>query len=188
MFPFLLTAQERIPWTELLVRQQLGIPAARSIRRFRPRVPSPQKSPRVLLIKPAEVLLFYTGADNEDGMLTAIEECKLTRVPSEGGVPRAASRFCLDRAKSGWGDVDGVALASQPLRAWSRQAWFRAKGMWRAPIKVWIARRKPWGDSDASSTTSESNGPETSIPQRPPQRQRFRKLVAEKSCSRSKID
>ena len=34
------------------------------MRCFRSRVPSPQKSPRLLPIKPAEVMLFYTGADS----------------------------------------------------------------------------------------------------------------------------
>jgi hypothetical protein len=41
----------------------LGIPTARTIRCFHPRVPSPQKSRRLLLIKPVELLLFSTGAD-----------------------------------------------------------------------------------------------------------------------------
>ncbi|MGO8735368.1 MAG: hypothetical protein ACLQVM_21530, partial [Terriglobia bacterium] len=40
-----------------------GLPTARTIRCFRLRVPSPQKSSRLLLIKPAELLLFLTGAD-----------------------------------------------------------------------------------------------------------------------------
>jgi hypothetical protein len=32
-------------------------------------VPSPQKSRRLLLIKPAELLLFSTGADTEDDLV-----------------------------------------------------------------------------------------------------------------------
>lgn len=82
---------------------------------------------------------------NEHGILAAIEESKLTRIPSEGGIPRSAIRFCLDRAKAGWGDVDFVAVASRPLRAWSRQTWFRAKGILKAPVESLYSQTKAFG-------------------------------------------
>lgn len=82
---------------------------------------------------------------NEDGILAAIEESKLTRVASAGGIPRAAIRFCLDRARAGWGDLDYVVVASHPLRAWSRQAWFRAKRMLIAPVESIYCQTKALG-------------------------------------------
>jgi len=82
---------------------------------------------------------------NEHGILAAIEESKLTRVPSEGGIPRSAIRFCLERAKAGWGDVDCVAVASRPLRAWSRQTWFRATRTLKAPVESIYSQAKAFG-------------------------------------------
>jgi carbamoyltransferase len=82
---------------------------------------------------------------NEKGILAAIEESKLTRVPSEGGIPRSAIRFCLDRAKASWSDVDCVAVASRPLTAWSRQTWFRAKGTLKAPVGSIYSQTKAFG-------------------------------------------
>ena len=82
---------------------------------------------------------------NEHGILAAIEESKLTRVPSDGGIPRSAIRFCLDRAKAGWGDVDCVAVASRPVKAWSRQAWFRTKGILKAPVESIYSQTKAFG-------------------------------------------
>ena len=63
----------------------------------------------------------------EKGIAAAIEESKLARSRSIAGIPRAAIRYCLERARIGWQDVGYVAVASRPLRVWLRQAWLRAR-------------------------------------------------------------
>jgi carbamoyltransferase len=65
--------------------------------------------------------------DNQGTVVAAIEEGKLGRSRMVGGIPRAAIRFCLDRAGIGWGDVQQVAIASQPGRSCVRKALFRAR-------------------------------------------------------------
>jgi carbamoyltransferase len=51
---------------------------------------------------------------DESGILAAIEEGKLARTRTIGGIPRAAIQFCLERAGITWRDVAHVAIASQP--------------------------------------------------------------------------
>jgi|HubBroStandDraft_1064217.scaffolds.fasta_scaffold50395_2 carbamoyltransferase len=63
----------------------------------------------------------------DSGVVAAIEEGKLTRTRSVEGIPRAAIHFCLERAGISWRDVSHVAIASDPMRAWRRQAWYRAR-------------------------------------------------------------
>jgi len=70
----------------------------------------------------------------EQHIEAAIEESKMLRLRSVGGIPRAAIRFCLDRAHLGWLDISYVAVASRPFRAWIRQAWLRGKLAPLAPI------------------------------------------------------
>lgn len=82
---------------------------------------------------------------SEHGIVAAVEESKLSRVPSQGGIPRLAIGFCLERAKAGWGDVDCVAVASRPLRAWSRQTWFQAKKVFEAPVESLYSQTKAFG-------------------------------------------
>jgi carbamoyltransferase len=60
------------------------------------------------------------------GTLAAIEEGKLTRNRTVGGVPRAAIQFCLDRAGITWSDVAHIAVANRPSRASQRQTGSRA--------------------------------------------------------------
>jgi carbamoyltransferase len=50
----------------------------------------------------------------ESGIIAAIEEGKLARTRTIGGIPRAAIQFCLERAGITWRDVQHVAVASQP--------------------------------------------------------------------------
>lgn len=61
------------------------------------------------------------------GVIAAIEEGKLTRSRSTEGIPREAIRFCLDRAGIAWRDLDRIAIASRPARAWSRSLLFRTR-------------------------------------------------------------
>jgi len=61
------------------------------------------------------------------GIIAAIEEGKLVRSRSVEGIPRAAIRFCLDRAGIGWRELDRIAIASLPLRAWSRRLLLRLR-------------------------------------------------------------
>ncbi|MGA8143679.1 MAG: carbamoyltransferase C-terminal domain-containing protein [Candidatus Acidiferrales bacterium] len=70
----------------------------------------------------------------DNGVIAAIEEAKLARARSVGGIPRLAIKFCLDRVGIKWQDVDRIAIASRPARAWFRKAIFRAKLAPLAPI------------------------------------------------------
>ncbi|MFY9532255.1 MAG: carbamoyltransferase C-terminal domain-containing protein [Candidatus Acidiferrales bacterium] len=63
----------------------------------------------------------------DNGIVAAIEEGKLARTRSIQGIPRAAMQFCLDRAGAVWRDVERVAIASRPARAWSRKTLLRAR-------------------------------------------------------------
>jgi carbamoyltransferase len=63
----------------------------------------------------------------DHGIIAAIEEGKLVRSRSVEGIPRAAIRFCLDRAGISWREVDRIAIASRPMRAWSRRLLFRLR-------------------------------------------------------------
>jgi len=71
---------------------------------------------------PAAALIDERGA-----VVAAIEEGKLRRSRMLGGIPRAAIRFCLDRAGIGWRDIERVAIASQPGRSCVRKVLFRTR-------------------------------------------------------------
>ncbi|MCL6481189.1 MAG: carbamoyltransferase [Firmicutes bacterium] len=78
---------------------------------------------------PAAALLGPSGE-----LIAAFEESKLLRQRETTGIPRNAIQFCLEQAGIGWQELAGVAVAWRPLRAWTRQAWFRIKTLPRAPI------------------------------------------------------
>lgn len=82
----------------------------------------------------------------ENGVEAAIEESKLVRLRTSGGIPRAAIRLCLGRAGIGWGDLSCVAVASRPLRAWQRQAWLRGKLALVAPMASGYYQAKALGE------------------------------------------
>ncbi len=63
----------------------------------------------------------------DNGIVAALEEGKLARTRSIEGIPRAAIHFCLDRAGTAWRDVERVAIATRPARAWTRKALLRAR-------------------------------------------------------------
>src|ERR1700720_3815816 len=63
----------------------------------------------------------------ETGVIAAIEEGKLARTRTAEGIPRRAIQFCLESAGIMWPDVDRIAIASRPGRAWSRAVFFRAR-------------------------------------------------------------
>lgn len=50
----------------------------------------------------------------DSGIVAAIEEGKLARTRTIGGVPRSAIQFCLERAGIAWRDVQHIAVANQP--------------------------------------------------------------------------
>ena len=50
---------------------------------------------------------------SDSGIVAAIEEGKLARSRTIGGVPRTAIQFCLERAGIAWRDVQHIAVASQ---------------------------------------------------------------------------
>lgn len=70
----------------------------------------------------------------DGGFLAAIEESKLTRSRNTPGIPRAAIRFCLERAGTEWRELSAIALASRPWRLWMRRTAFRARFLTTAPI------------------------------------------------------
>lgn len=75
------------------------------------------------------------GALLADGrIIAAIEESKLVRTHSVEGIPRSAIRFCLERAKAGWSELECVAIASRPATKWARQSLFRLRRAALAPI------------------------------------------------------
>src|SRR5258708_2654591 len=72
--------------------------------------------------------------DSQGAIVAAIEEGKLGRTRSFGGIPRGVIHFCLERAKIRWQDIERVAVASEPIRAFFRKALFRARLAPLAPI------------------------------------------------------
>jgi carbamoyltransferase len=83
---------------------------------------------------------------SEEGILAAMEESKLVRRRTAAGIPREAIRFCLERAGTGWGGVECVAVASRPVRTWVRQAWMRAKLTPFAPVPSGYYQTKALGE------------------------------------------
>lgn len=69
-----------------------------------------------------------------DGRIgAAMEEGKLARNRSAEGIPRKAVQYCLDAAGIGWQQLDRIAIASRPARAWSRETLFRVRETLRSP-------------------------------------------------------
>src|SRR5580698_3546022 len=63
----------------------------------------------------------------EDGVpKAAIENDKLERGHS-GNRPEAAIQSCFDAVGANWDGIDLVAVATQPLRSWSRKSLLRTK-------------------------------------------------------------
>jgi carbamoyltransferase len=57
-----------------------------------------------------------------DGVIqAAVENDKLVRSATKG-VPSAAIKFCLDKTAVDWNQLDCVAMAGRPFRAWVRRA------------------------------------------------------------------
>jgi carbamoyltransferase len=83
---------------------------------------------------------------SDSGVIAAIEEGKLTRTRSVEGIPRAAIHFCLKRAGITWRDVSHVAIASDPMRAWRRQAWYRARVAPFGPVSSGYFLNRAFGE------------------------------------------
>jgi len=70
----------------------------------------------------------------EDGVFkAAIENDKLARARTRN-LPEMAIHSCFETVDTDWKGVDLVAVATQPLRSWSRKSWLRAKLSPLAPI------------------------------------------------------
>jgi carbamoyltransferase len=80
------------------------------------------------------------------GIIAAIEESKITRNRAANGIPREAIRFCLERAGISWNQIDRVAIASNPRRAWKRQTLFRARRAAMAPVQSGYFLNKALGE------------------------------------------
>jgi carbamoyltransferase len=83
---------------------------------------------------------------SENGVVAAIEESKLVRSRTAGGIPREAIGYVLKRAAITWRDISGLAIASRPLRAWAREAWLRARLTPQAPLSSGYYQAKALGD------------------------------------------
>ncbi len=82
----------------------------------------------------------------EKGIVAAIEESKLLRSRSLGGIPRQAIRFCLERAGVEWRDLPFIAVAGRPLRSWARHAWLRTRLTPFAPVPSGYYQTKALGE------------------------------------------
>ena len=82
----------------------------------------------------------------DDGIVAAIEESKLVRRRATTGIPREAIRYCMERGGNGWRDVECVAVASRPVRAWARQAMLRARLTPFAPVPSGYYQTKALGE------------------------------------------
>ncbi len=80
------------------------------------------------------------------GIVAAMEESKVLRSRTLGGIPRQAIQFCLEKAAIGWRDVQYVAVATRPRRAWARQAWLRARLTPFAPVPSAYYQSKALGE------------------------------------------
>jgi len=80
------------------------------------------------------------------GFVAAMEESKLIRSRVTSGIPRAAIRFCLERAGIGWRDVGAIAIASRPWRLWARRTALRARFLPFAPVSTAYYESKAFGE------------------------------------------
>jgi len=70
----------------------------------------------------------------QDGEVrAAMEENKLVRMATRG-LPYQAIDYCLREAGASWPDLDAVAVATRPWRAWSRLSFLRAGLAVVAPV------------------------------------------------------
>jgi carbamoyltransferase len=83
---------------------------------------------------------------SDSGIVAAMEEGKLVRSHTAAGIPREAIRYCLERAGTGWNNIECVAVASRPLRAWTRQAWLRTRLTPFAPVPSGYYQSKAIGE------------------------------------------
>ena len=82
----------------------------------------------------------------DGSIVAAVEEAKLARTRLGEAVPHSAIRFCLDQAKTGWPNIECVAIASRPAHKWVRQALFRARLAPLAPISSAYYLNKALGE------------------------------------------
>jgi carbamoyltransferase len=83
---------------------------------------------------------------SDNGIVAAMEEGKLVRRRTAAGIPREAIQYCLERAGTGWNGIECVAVASRPLRTWTRQAWLRTKLTPFAPVPSGYYQTKALGE------------------------------------------
>jgi len=89
---------------------------------------------------PAAALLDARGG------ITAIEESKLTRERDAAGIPRSAIQFCFERTAITWNDLEKIAIAARPMRAWVRRAGFRLRQAPVAPFASGYHQTKAIGE------------------------------------------
>jgi carbamoyltransferase len=70
----------------------------------------------------------------QDGTLkAAVENEKVSRLRSPG-LPSDAIQFCLDAVGAKWADLETIAIATQPIRAYRLRSWSRARHFIRTPL------------------------------------------------------
>jgi carbamoyltransferase len=89
---------------------------------------------------------------DDSGIVAAIEEGKLARTRTIGGIPRAAIQFCLERAGITWNDVGHIAVARQPSGPFSPQARRAPDGRGPESHDVAALRRLAGGKPDRIKT------------------------------------
>lgn len=82
----------------------------------------------------------------DSGVVAAIEESKLARTRTIEGIPRAAIRYCLEHAGITWREISRIGIASDPSRAWRRQAWFRTRVAPVSPVSSGYFLNKAFGE------------------------------------------
>src|SRR3984957_991227 len=89
---------------------------------------------------------------DDSGIVAAIEEGKLTRTRTIGGIPRAAIQFCLERAGIVWSEVAQVAVASQPSGSFPRRSGKASGKRERESQEVRDLRHLAGGETDRVRT------------------------------------
>src|SRR4051812_6166119 len=83
---------------------------------------------------------------SERGIVAAIEESKLVRARTTGGIPRQAIDYVLKRAGIKWQDISSIAVAERPTLGWAREAWLRARTFPLTPVSSGYYEVKALGD------------------------------------------
>ncbi len=83
---------------------------------------------------------------SDSGIVAAIEESKLVRARTAGGIPRQAIEYVLKRAGIKFQELSRIAVASRPALGWARETWLRARRLPVSPVSSGYYGVKALGD------------------------------------------